>query len=377
MKQIYSAIKKSAFKIYILGGLIIMVLGVAVIFGICQNLFKYLFFSAPDLFETPSSQYKDGAWYTCDNNILYDYYCSDDKGRYYVTSTNDGEYMGFYVYNKQTDIAEQISDGTYDYLDGIETELPPMYLSGKGYLTEMSATEKRYFEDFFEAGGYDLSDYRFVYYNYKLVKPIDLILDDNGDNNLFYVIVGIVLTLSGITMIIYFICGGYKNALKKSMKKYGILDEVLERDLATATQIGNALVGTKHVLFIAFPGTMVMPYDSLVWSYVQVTTTKHTTYGIPTGTTKSYQVILWDRDHKKNAVTIKDEPLGQQIIDEMYKRAPYFFTGFNNDLASAADNGNYGSMIQAVDERRNNYLNHQVPLYNEYSNNEFTNGNLY
>ena len=377
MKEIYSQMRKSAFKIFILGGILVTLIGFAVTFGICQNLFKYIFFDTPDLFETPSSEYEDGKWYSCDNNILYDYYCSDDKGRYYVTSTNDGEYMGFYVYNKKTDIADQISDGTYDYLDGIETELPALYLSGKGYLTEMSATEKRYFEDFFEAGGADLSEYRFCYYNFKIVTPADTILDDNGDNNLFYFIVGIVLILAGIYMIFHFFFGGYKKPIKRYMKKYGILEDSLERDMSTATHIANAYIGNNHVLFYAFPGSIVMPYNELIWAYVEITTTKHTTYGIPTGTSKSYQFIMWSRDHKKNTVTIKDDDKGHQILDEMYKRAPYFFTGYNSDLANAADQGNFGSMVQAVDERRTNYLNHQVPQYDQFSNNEFTNGNLY
>jgi hypothetical protein len=365
MKEIYSALRKSAAKVYILGGIIFVLLGVVILFGICQNLFKYIFFDAPDLFETPSSQYAAGKWYTCDNNILYDYYCSDGKGRYYVTSTNDGEYMGFYVYNKKTDIADQISDGTYDYLDGIEESLPPIYLSGKGYIQEMDSTERRYFEDFFEAGGNDISEYKFVYYNFKMVTPIDLILDDDGDNNLFYVIIAVIMFLCGLTMIIYFLCGGYKNPIKKSMKKYGILEDVLVQDLAGATRIENALIGNKHVLFFAFPGTMVIPYDSLVWAYVMITTTKHTTYGIPTGTTKSYQFIMWDRNHKKNLINIKSDTVGHQILDEMYRRAPYFFTGFNNDLASATDHGKFNSMIAAVDERRNAYLSQQVPMYQE------------
>ena len=365
MEKIYKEIKKSAFKIYILGGLFFLLLGLVLFWGINNKLFRYVFVSAPDLFETPSSQYADGKWFTCDNNILYDYYASDDDGRYYVTSTNDGEYMGFYVRNNKTDIADKISDGTYDYLDGIETELPPIYLSGKGYLKEMSATERRYFEDFFEAGGANLDDYTFTYYNFYMVTPMSLLVNDEGDNNIFYSIVSLIFFICGAVLIINFITGGYKRAIKKSMAQHGVLEDVLERDMAYATRIGNAYIGDKHVLFYAFPGTIVMPYDSLIWAYVMITTTKHTTYGIPSGTTKSYSFTMWDRNHKKNMVSIKDEAIGHQILEEMYCRAPYFFTGYNDDLANATDKGNYSSMISAVDERRNAFLSSQVPTYSQ------------
>jgi len=365
MEQIYKAIKKGTFKSYILVGLFFLLLGLVGFWGINNKLFKYVFVKAPDLFETSSSQYADGKWFTCDNNILYDYYASDDKGRYYVTSTNDGEYMGFYVRNNKTDIADKISDGTYDYLDGKETELPPIYLSGKGYLKEMSATEVRFFEDFFEAGGANLDDYTFTYYNFYMVTPLSLIVDDEGDNNIFYSILAIISFICGAALIIYILSGGYKRSIKKSMTQYGILEDVLIRDMATATRIDNALIGDKHVLFISFSGSIVMPYDSLIWAYVMITTTKHTTYGIPSGTSKSYSFNMWDRNHKKNMVNIKDDAIGHQILDEMYRRAPYFFTGFNNDLANATNNGNFSSMISAVDERRNAFLNNQVPNFDQ------------
>ena len=67
---------------------------------------------------------------------MFDYFASDDSGRYYLTNTNDGEYFGFYVRNKDLDKAEQICDETYDYLDGKRDDLSDVYLSGKGYMVE-------------------------------------------------------------------------------------------------------------------------------------------------------------------------------------------------------------------------------------------------
>ena len=361
MNRVFSEIKTKAALTFLLGGFALILVGLLVTFGICQNLFKYIFFKAPDLFETPASQYEDGKWYSCDNNILYDYFASDEYGRYYITNTNDGEYFGFYVGKKNYETADKITDDTYDYLDGLTDELSQGYLSGKGYIKAMDTTEKRYFEQFFDSDEGSSDDYRLVYYTYHLVSPMDLILRDEGENHLFYLIVGIVLIIGGLYMTIHFIFGGYKRSFNKPIKRYGILRDLLDQDMNYATNIGNAYIGSRFVLFFQSQGSFVIPYEAVVWAYVQVTTTKHTTYGIPTGTSKSYTVIIWDTDKKKNIQNVKSEEIGHQIVDAMYRNAPFFYTGFSNELANAADNGQYDAMKQAVAERRMHYINEQAP----------------
>ena len=84
MNVIYSKLKKSAGKVYIIGGIMLMLIGVGITCGIGHDLFHYLFIDEPDLFESKSSSYEEGEWFTCDNNILFDYFASDDSGRYYL-----------------------------------------------------------------------------------------------------------------------------------------------------------------------------------------------------------------------------------------------------------------------------------------------------
>ncbi len=369
MKKIYAEARSLAFKLFFLGGLILVIIGIVITFGICNHLFKYLFVKAPDLWETPSSEYAEGKWYTCDNNILYDYYCSDDSGRYYVTSTNNGEYMGFYVYNDQTELADKISNDTFENLNGKQNELSSEYLSGKGYLTEMSATEARYFRYYFESEDSSAEDYNLVLYNYRLVTPWKLIVDDNGDNHIFYMSIGLLVVILGLFSMCHFIFGGYKKPFTKSIQRYGIMEDVLDRDMQHAVAISNSYVGDKHLLVYNPPTSIIIPYSALVWAYVQVTTTKHTTYGIPSGTSKSYSLILWDRNRNKNTIGVKTEETGHKILDEMYRRAPYFFSGFTNELANATDNGQFNSLIQAVDERREHVLSSEIPNYGETTNN--------
>jgi hypothetical protein len=352
MDAIYPKLTRSAGKVYIIGGIMLMLIGVGITFGVGHDLFHYLFIDEPDLFESKSSSYEEGEWFTCDNNILFDYFASDDSGRYYLTNTNDGEYFGFYVRNKDIDKAEQICDETYDYLDGKRDDLSDVYLSGKGYMVEMSTSEQRYLRDYIEASGYEVEDYNLIYLTYRLETPWGLIVDNEGENNLFYMIVGLVLFISGIIMIIYFLSGGYKKNIKKSIKSYGILEELLDRDMSTAKQIGDYFVGTEHLVSCNIPGTIVIPYNVFVWVYVQVTKTKHTVYGIiPAGTSTSYQLVIYDRNKRKQMLNLKSQEQGDEIIQEMYGRAPYFLRGFNDNFANAVTN-NFQSMVNAVDERR-------------------------
>ena len=150
------------------------------------------------------------------------------------------------------------------------------------------------------------------------------------------------------------------------------MEDALDRDMETAVAISNSYVGDKHLLVYTPPTSIIIPYSALVWAYVQVTTTKHTTYGIPTGSSKSYALILWDRNRNKNQINVKNEETGHKILDEMYRRAPYFFSGFTNDLADATDNGRFNSLIQAVDERREHVLSSEMPGFGETIDNNST-----
>ena len=359
MNQIMKDIKKKVFMVYVLGGLGFFVGGLLIMAVSCPHLFPYFFAKTPNLFETSSSEFKEDNWYKCDNNVLLDYYCSDESGRYYITTTDDGEYMGFYVYNNKTDLADQITDATYDYLDGKTDSLPSMSISGKGYLAKMEQSEERYFREFFEYDGKSIEDYKVCFYTFRLVTPWKIITDDNGHSD-FYVWLGMMLSVLGIVFIILFLTGQYKREMSKNMKNYGILPESLDQDMMRAYHEDIAYIGEKYVVFASTYGGFVIPYNCLIWAYVEITNTTHRTYGIKTGTTKSYNIVIWDNNGKKNTVTIKDEERGHRIIDQIYARAPYFFRGYNDELANATDNGRFGDLLRAVDERRNEFINSQT-----------------
>ena len=122
--------------------------------------------------------------------------------------------------------------------------------------------------------------------------------------------------------------------------------------MESATKLANSYIGNEHAVFFTQPNTFVIPYNALVWAYVQVEKTQHKAYGIKTGTSTSYRIVMWDINHKKNMVNTKSEEIGNQIIDEMLRRAPYFYRGYNEELANMTDNGRYDEMVRAVEEKR-------------------------
>lgn len=109
MNAVYSDIKKSAVIARLIPGIACIIFGLLIIIFLNFHLFTYIFSTKPDVFSIPSTEYKKGKWYSCDNNLLYGYYASDSDGRYYLTATADGKYMGFYVYNKDLEDAEEFN----------------------------------------------------------------------------------------------------------------------------------------------------------------------------------------------------------------------------------------------------------------------------
>ena len=116
MKEIMGKITKRAAGLFIGGGLIVLIAGSILFFFCFPHLFGYLFKSKPDLFEASSQDYEEDAWFSCNNNILFDYYCSDNYGRYYITATNDGKYFGFYVRDKDVERRTALPNRPMQYM---------------------------------------------------------------------------------------------------------------------------------------------------------------------------------------------------------------------------------------------------------------------
>lgn len=270
--------------------------------------------------------------------------------------------MGFYVYNKDLEDAESITNDTYSYLDGETTELSQLYPTGKGYIDEMDATEKRYFKNYFEYDGASIDDYDVCYYTFRLTSFGNLLFKDNGNAHPVYTIIGILILVVGVYFIVQIFTGGYKKDFEKSLETYGIQKEAMEQDMTYAKKIENVYLSTRYMLTTGMTSA-IYPFSAIVWAYVLQTNTKHKVYGvIPAGTTVSYQIVFWDRNKCKISFNVKNNDVAHTILQEMNSRAPYIIYGFSDELARATDSEEFNSLVAAVDQRRAEYEQHNLDM---------------
>ena len=359
LKELYSESRKKAFLFRVLGGLLLIVASLLYFRFGTSHLFGYFFSSKPDLKDTSIYQLSEDKWYKYDINSLYGYYSYRSDGSLYIASVKDGEFFSIYVDEDDKSTAEQISQNTFDYLKGTKSAPSDKHLTGKGYLVKLSPSQKNNIKTYLglDDETEETKDIKIADYYVYSPSLFDMIFSDTGNNHLFFFLFALFFFCFGTYGVISFICGAHKRKFKKALARYGILEEAFEKDMENATRIDNAFIGNEHVVIYDSMNIDIVPYDALIWAYYHVTETQHTTYGVKTKTTRSYQVIMWDHNKRKITTNVKNESNAIMIIAEMHNRAPYFYNGYSKELAAATDGGRFNEMVSAVYESRNNYLN--------------------
>ena len=359
LKELYAESRKKAFFFRVIGGLFLVIVSFFYLILSTSHLFGYIFSSKPDLGSIALSELSEDDWYTYDINKLYGYYSYNNDGAIYITSYNNEDFVSIFVDKDDKNTAEQITQDTLDYLKGTRDVPSDKHLKGKGYLVKLDASQKSYLEQYLGIGitsddtpKIEVSDYYLM-----TTTPFKLIFSRLSVSDLMFLLFAVFFFFFGIYGIFSFIFGAHKKKFKKAMEKYGILEEVLEKDMENACVIGNAYIGNEHVVIYDSVNIKIVPFDSLIWAYMHVTETQHTTYGVKTKSTKSYQVIMWDYNKNKIMANVKNESDAIMIIAEMHNKAPYFYSGYSKELASATDGGRFDEMVSAVRESRNRYLN--------------------
>lgn len=355
MNDVLKKIKRKSIARGIAIAVVIIIAGAIIGAACCSDLIHY-YTANDDLFETPAEYLKEDDWYTCANNILLDYYASDDDGYYFITpvDTLDGEgtYIGFYVCNKDAELASQISDETYAYLMD-EGDYPEDYLVGAGKIHEMDSYEARYFEEYFEESeaSQDTID-NLCYYTLELTTRNNLI----DATEVFGILIFLGTLIGGIVLIIRQSTGGYLKSAKATMKMFNISMQDLEADMQMSTNIGRFYFGRKYMLVEDMTPKLV-DYDKLVWAYTSIHKTVHKLYYIiPVGTTKTYSVVFVDRSHNRIEANTKSEEQGKQIIDNLTRLAPHAIVGYSDELLRRYT-ADFAGMCKYVDDRKYNQFN--------------------
>lgn len=352
MKEIYKRIRRARAALVIIFGILSIVIGAGLLLLREVNFELIDYFTAKeDVFDTAANRLATEYFYRCENNLLLDYYASDDEGYYFITphTCSDGTntYIGFYVYERDADTAFAIVDETWSYVE--TNELPETYLSGCGYVYNMGSTEKEYFQDWFIEAGADEETINNLVYKTYVLTPVNKILTAQVGCWIFF---GLVFLLGGLWLLLSFIFGSYKRGFRKTMQKAGVREEELVYDMQYATHLKQADLGRRYAVLYGVT-TRLIVYDKVVWAYLSILRTRHMLYGvIPTGTTKSSSIRFVTRDHGNIKHGVRSEKRGQEILQHLSKAAPHILVGYDEKLR-ALETDNFAQLVQYSDERRN------------------------
>ncbi len=352
MKEIYTKMRKAAMtRIWL--GIAFILLGGVFFLGMGEE-FKYLTakenlfdMDTVDMHATSAGSDSVEAFYTFEGNLLLDWYASDDEGYYYIFPTADGAYMGLYVYNSEKATADKICEETLKYMNK-ETDQPPAtYLKGKGYVYNMGSDEESYFKEYFTEAGAGASVISTLVYKTFVVTPLSKLFDIT---DIIIVLMLIFFLAFGLIYMAGFFTGAYKKQPIKYMREYGLSESEVGSDLTYGLHKKHIDIGKKYVMLYSTTCAL-LSYDQLLWTYVMITTTKHRTYGIPTGTTRTYQVFFVMRNQKTFNISVKDEPEGQDIVAAISEMAPHVICGYHEDLSEMVKK-NFAQLIKIVDDHK-------------------------
>jgi len=354
MQEINKMMMKHAMKGYLITGIILLAIGI----GCASAGFRVLWKAghvSQSVFSVGSDDLQNGNWYDGRNNLLLDWYGETEDGRYYVTVTGDKEpkYMGYYVPAAEINQAERIAEETRAMWFGKTKEYPKEYLNGIGYMADMTEDEKQCFDEYMAEGAKsDLSGY-LVYRTFHKVSPWQAV-KENGDDTMLYF--GALMIVLAIFAFFYWIIGGYRFDVTKVMKQYGITEEMLASDMYYSRREKAVWFGEKYALFWRVFLTKLFQYDQLIWAYLKITSTRHTMYGIiPLGTSKSYELVIVDRDNKEKKIYVRTQQAGEDLLMQLTAMAPYIYSGYDESLMQARKN-HFSEMIARVDEERQRRL---------------------
>lgn len=359
MRDIYKKMKKSAMgRIWV--GLVCIILGVGMTLVMLQSGPIGYMLAKDNVFDLESynlevtSTYDDSVqkFYTFHGNMLLDWYAeSENQGRYYILPTVDKKFMGLYVSSADVSTAEQIVSEYQTYLtSGDEAAEPSTFLDGKGYVYGMSDKERGYFDDymneFLKALGVDSPESYLSHETMYICSMTDVI----SGSDWAVTICGAIFLILGIVYVLSFFTGRYSRQPKKYIQTFGLSESDVEADMAYAVHKKNIDIGRKYAMCYG-QTCYLIPYSQLLWTYVNITTTKHKTYGITVGKTKTYQVLFVMRDHSKCSLAVKNEDMGHEIVKEITTAAPHVIGGYHQELEDMYNN-NFAELIRIVNEHK-------------------------
>lgn len=240
-----------------------------------------------------------------------------------VGSEASPKLIGVKAYAKHSDVFKQIMDEV-DAEQAGETIDNPTTITIKGRMKQMEAEPYGYFKSTMKQAG--LTDQQID------GMSMNLMVDEKSLNSacLIYPVLGILCIVIGLISLLYVVTGmGQRKTMKMLKKKGPNAVQIAEEDFENATIVASNLkIGKYYTFVVKGAKNHIIPNDEIIWAYPSKV--EHRTNGVHTGTT--YAVILKTINKKTYNVTMKNEQIGNDVMEIYNSLTRSIVLGFNTNL---------------------------------------------
>lgn len=166
-------------------------------------------------------------------------------------------------------------------------------------------------------------------------------------NSFFYLYftLGVVLCIYSLYYLFQILSHSYEKSFLESQSVYG-LNQSLDNDP------DNGLYGVyfyKDRLLYACKKPFVIPYNNIVWAYIQRRTIRHIG---PNPNIVRYSLFIYDDKKNRHKMTFKKNAQAIEVLDEIKKFSPYAYYGYINDYYDKY-NSHFDEMVSEINTRKN------------------------
>lgn len=246
---------------------------------------------------------------------------------------------------------------TWEYMDGDEYalgEIVPITVTGT--IMPIEGESWTFYREYIESLGWTDEEE-------EIFLPYALMVGDVGGEDtgtfIFVVIIGVAVIILGIWLLTKGLTGGALKSIKKYCESTGNREAAmqrLERFYAATPEVEGIRVSPEFFMAVNGASVLFTETQNVIWVYQHVV--KHSVNYIPTG--KTYSIMVMKADGTKMQIGMKSQKKAEQALEYISRALPFLFYGYDDQLM-AAYNQNRQSMIQAVADKRAQFLGAPMP----------------
>lgn len=357
----FQELKRKYMVRYLFGAFLSLAIGIVIILT-QLNSFKVMLSPKVRLDELSAEDIKENIKVEADIDYIMDYYAYTEQDgiiieQEYFIPVGEEEYMGVVLSKKYLEQADANMEATWEYMDGDEyalDEIVPITVTGT--IMPMKGESLMFYYEYIDSLGWTDEEE-------EIFLPYALMVGDVGGEDtgtlVLVVIIGAAVIIFGIWLLTKGLTGGALKSIKKYCEATGNAEAAmqrLERFYAATPEVEGVRVSPEFFMAVTGASVMFSETRNVLWIYQHVI--KHSYNFIPTG--KTYSIIVMKADGTKMEIGMKNKKKAGQALEYISRALPFLFYGYDEQL-KLAYNQNRQSMIQAVADRRAQFLGTPMP----------------